>query len=268
MKKYLILSALLLGLLGNVFAQDGGFAPAAGDFSGAVLFGRGSYQTYGLDIPSAAGTNTSWSVSGSAPYLNAVEPNYNDVSNMFAVEGRYFITNTIALKMSGGAIFRGTPSRPNIPGYTSYSVPNASWIPYYNAVVQSKSTDAVLNIGADYLFPSKKFDRLFPYLGANIPLGYGRRSQFDPTIADVNGLPMVVDISERHVEIIAFGLQAVAGFDFYLAEGLYTGFEFKPVSYVYSYSRKIPAAGLEVLEADTHTWSFMSQIYFKLGFRF
>ncbi|MBK9391348.1 MAG: hypothetical protein IPN68_14570 [Bacteroidetes bacterium] len=107
MKKYLILSALLLGLLGDVFAQDGGFAPAAGDFSGAVLFGRGSYQTYGLDIPSVAGTSTGWNVSGSAPYLNAVEPNSNDVSNMFAVEGRYFITNTIALKMSGGAILRG-----------------------------------------------------------------------------------------------------------------------------------------------------------------
>ncbi|MBK9391349.1 MAG: hypothetical protein IPN68_14575 [Bacteroidetes bacterium] len=155
-----------------------------------------------------------------------------------------------------------------MPGYTSSSVPNASWIPYYNAVVQSKTVDAVLNIGADYLFPSKKFDRLFPYLGANIPLGYGRRSQFDPTIQDVGGIPVVMEVSERHVEIIAFGLQSVAGFDYYLAEGLYTGFEFKPVSYVYSFSRKIPAAGLEVLEADTHTWSFMSQIYFKLGFRF
>jgi hypothetical protein len=261
----------LLGLLGNVFAQDGGFAPAAGDFSGAVLFGRGSYQTTGLDLPPAAGTSSNagyWNISGSAPYLNAVEPNYNDVSNMFAVEGRYFISSVIALKLSGGTILRSTPARGNIPGYQSSSVPNSTWIPNYNAVVQYKSTDIVVNMGADYLFPSKKFDRLFPYLGANIPFGYGRKSQYDPTIADVNGVPVVVDVAERHAEIIAFGLQAVAGFDFYLMEGLYTGFEFKPVSYVYSFSRKIPGAGLEVLEADTHTWSFMSQIYFKLGFRF
>jgi len=156
MKKYIITSALLVGLLCNILAQDGGFAPVAGDFSGAVLFGRGNFQVSGLDIPYAAGTNTSWTVSGSAPYLNAVEAGSNDVSNMLGVEGRYFFTDKIALKVSGGAILRATPARINIPGYTSSSTPNAAWIPYYSAVVQDKRVDVNLNIGGEYMFPSKK----------------------------------------------------------------------------------------------------------------
>jgi hypothetical protein len=271
MKKCIITSALILSLLGCVFAQDGTgtMGPAAGSFSGAVLFGRGSFLSSGLDIPSAPYSNTSWSVSGSAPYLNSVEAGYNDVSNMLGVEGKYFFTNSLALKMSGGAIFRGTPARVNLPGITDPNAPNAAWIPAYNSVQQDQRVDANLNIGADFVFPSKKYERVFPYVGLNVPLMYGRRTQYDPTITfNSDGSFVIADVGARHVEIMGFGLQSVAGIDYYLAEGLFFGFEFKPISYVYAFNRKIPAPGLEVLEADTHTWSYFSQIYFKLGFNF
>ena len=72
----------------------------------------------------------------------------------------------------------------------------------------------------------------------------------------------------RHVEGFGFGAQAVGGVDYYLMEGLYFGFEIKPVSYIYSYSAKYPAPGLEALEADNHTISFFSQSFLKVGFRF
>jgi hypothetical protein len=98
---------------------------------------------------------------------------------------------------------------------------------------------------------------------------YGRRTLYDPTITlNQDGSFVIADISERHAEIAGFGLQLVAGFDYYIAKGLYTGFEFKPASYVYAFNIKLPAAGLETLEAETHTFSFFSQIYLKLGFRF
>jgi len=268
MKKCIIISALVFGLLGSVLAQDGGFGPAAGDFSGAVLFGRGNFLTSGLDIPSAPGYYSSWSVSGSAPYYNVVEANYNDATNIVGIEGRYFFTDRIALKVSGGAILRSTPPRTNLPGYYPSGVPVSSWIPAYSAVEQKNYMDANLNIGADYLFPSSKFERVFPYVGANIPFYYGRRSAYDPTIIDNNGIPTVVDVSMRHVEIVGFGIQAVSGIDYYLAEGFYLGCEVKPVSYVYAISRKLPAAGLEIWEADTHTFTFFSQVFLKLGFRF
>lgn len=270
MKKCIIISALLLGLLGSVFAQeDSGFGPAAGDFSGAVLFGRGSFLSTGLDVPSAPWTNYNWTVSGSAPYQNSVEAGLNDVSNMLGVEGRYFVTSRIAVKLSGGAIYRGTPARDYVPGLMDPNSPNATWIPIYNAVQQDSRVDFNLNIGGDYIFPSKKFDRIFPYVGANIPLLYGRRTQYDPTITlESNGGFVIADVGMRHAEVFGFGLQTVAGVDYYIAKGLYFGFEFKPISYVYAFNRKIPAPGLVPLEADTHTWSFFSQIYCKLGFRF
>jgi opacity protein-like surface antigen len=273
MKKYIIISALLLGLLGSVCAQDDAesFGPAAGDFSGAVLFGTGSFLDAwpNLVIPSAPYNNSSWSVSGYAPYQSTVEANYNYISNMVGVEGRFFVTNRIALKMSGGAIYRGTPPRDNLPGVIDPNSPNAAWIPYYEAVQQDESVDFNFNLGGDFIFPSKKFERIFPYVGANIPLLYGRRTQFDPTITfESDGSFVIADVGMRHVEVVGFGLQAVAGVDYYIAKGLYFGFEFKPISYVYAFNRKFPAPGLEPLEADTHTWSVFSQIYCKLGFRF
>lgn len=271
MKKYIIISALLLGLLGSVCAQDatGSFGPAKGDFSGAVLFGRGNFLTTGLDVPLAPGTNTGWYVSGSAPYQNSVEAGYADVSNMAGVEGRYFLTNRFALKLSGGAIIRSTPPRDNMPAVILYNSPNATWIPYYYAVQKDERVDLNLNLGVDYIFPSTRFERVFPYVGANIPFMYGRRTLYDPTITtDVYGNPVVTDIGMRHAEVVGFGLQAVAGVDYYISKGLYFGFEFKPVSYVYAFNSKIPAPGLEALKADTHTWSFFSQIYCKLGFNF
>jgi len=268
MKKYIIISALLLGLLANVLAQDEGFGPSAGDFSGAVLFGRGNFLTSGLDIPSAASTNYYWSVSGSAPNLN-IDANSNDASNIVGAELRFFLSGRVALKASGGAILRNTPPRDNIPGIIDPNSPNATWIPYYNAVQQSESVDANFNLGMDLLFPSKKFDRMFPYLGFNVPFMYGRRSQYDPTITlESDGSATITDIGLRHVEIFGFGLQTVAGIDYYVAKGMYMGFELKPVSYIYAFNIKIPAPGLEPLEADTHTFSAFSQIYLKLGFRF
>ena len=271
MKKCIIISALMLGLFVSVFAQDeaGSAGPTAGSFSGAVLFGRGSFLSSGMDVPSAPYNYTNWSVSGSAPYLSSVEAGYNDVSNMLGVEGRYFFSNKFALKMSGGAIYRGTPARVNLPGVIDPYAPNAAWIPAYNSVMQEERVDANFNLGADIFFPSKKYEKVFPYMGVNVPVMYGRRTQFDPTITyNSDGSFVIADVGVRHAEVIAFGLQYVAGIDYYIAKGLFFGFEFKPVSYVYAYNRKIPAPGLEVLEADTHTFSFFSQIYFKVGFNF
>jgi hypothetical protein len=271
MKKYIIISALLIGLLPNVLAQDEttSFGPAKGDFSGAVLFGRGSFLSTGLDVPSAPYNNTGWTVSGSAPYLNSVEAGYNDVSNMLGVEGKYYFSNKFALTISGGAIYRGTPSRASLPSVIDPNAPNAAWIPAYNAVVLDERIDASFNLGADFIFPSKKYDRIFPYVGANIPIMYGKRSQFDPTIVtNSDGSFYIADVGVRQAEIVGFGLQSVAGIDYYIAKGFFFGFEFKPISFVYSFNRKAPAPGLEVLEADTHTWSFFSQIYCKIGFNF
>ena len=282
MKKLSILAWMLAATLG-VYAQDSGtttttssgdgaadYAPAAGDFSGALLFGRGNFLYSGLDVTSTA--NLSWTVPGSAPYNNTVDANSNDVTNMVGAELRYFLMDNIALKLSGGAIIRNTPAQANVPGFIDSNTNSAAWIPAYAAVKADNRVESNVNLGAEYHFGSK-YNRLFPYAGLTVPFYYSRQSFYDPTIIypdpSSSGQDIdVVDVGIRSTEIIGFGGQLVGGFDFYLFEGFYTGFEIKPVSVVYAYSTKSPGPGLPAGEAQNTTISFFTQPFIKLGFRF
>src|SRR5687768_3676385 len=120
MKKYTILAWMLLVSLGCVYAQDAttttttttttgsgdaaDYAPAAGDISAAIIFGRGNFLNNGLTLVQTA--NASWTVPGTAPYNNTQEVNSNDITNIVGAEARYFLMDNIALKLSGGAIIR------------------------------------------------------------------------------------------------------------------------------------------------------------------
>lgn len=264
---------MLFGMLGGVHAQDsstesgGGsasYAPEAGDLSGAILFGRGNFLN-NTGVPRSAGTNPNWVVPGNAPQANMVSTNENSISNIVGAEMRYFLQSNMALKLSGGAIVRNTPARPNIPGGMNNG-DNATWIPDYQAVEADNSIDMNLNIGSEYHF-SSKYSRLFPYAGVTVPFYYSRSSMYNPTITEGEN-PTIMDVGMRHVETYGLGIQAVGGVDYYLMEGLYFGFEVKPVSYIYAFSEKMPAPGLETLQADNHTVSFLSQTFLKVGFRF
>ncbi|MFO7743965.1 MAG: BT1926 family outer membrane beta-barrel protein [Psychroflexus sp.] len=238
-----------------------------GDFSFAVLFGRGNFFSSNLVAPPSP--QGEWTVPGTAPYADFVSANDNDASNMVGVEGRYFVTGNIALKLSGGAIIRDTPSRMNIESASDFSEDNNQvWIPNYAAVKSNEQVDINVNLGAEYHFDSR-FKRISPYLGFSVPFYYARRSMYDPSIiSGSNEEPVIVDIGNRHLEVIGAGAQLVAGIDFHLLEGFYIGIETKPVSYIYSYSTKSPGPGFEHLEADSHTFSFLAQNFLKLGFKF
>jgi hypothetical protein len=106
---------------------------------------------------------------------------------------------------------------------------------------------------------------MFPYIGLNVPFFYGRMTLYDPTITtDASGDIIIADVSERHAEIAGFGLQLVAGVDYYIAKGSYTGFEFKPAPYKYAFNIILPAAVLESLEAETHTFAFFHRYILNL----
>lgn len=282
---------MLFTMLCGLYAQDStktkapsGFAPSAGDFTGAILFGRGNYLTSGLGVPnspSGSYSSGSWVVNSQNPYANNVEVSGNDISNLIGLEGRYFITNRIAAKLSGGAIIRNTPAFDNLPGYIPLDpngrpTPNSAWLPAYDAVIADHQMDINVNVAGEYHFTTK-YERLFPYVGLTLPYYYARRSMYNPTInmgdlvspANPADDPnYIVDVGVRRAEIFGTGFQAVAGFDYYIAEGLYFGFETKPISYLYMYSGKNPAPGLESLDAKSITWSFLTQTFFKIGIRF
>lgn len=272
---------MLAVMLGSVYAQEPekkeeepSFLPKAGDFTGAILFGRGNFLNSGLvapPLPNYSGSTPTWTIPGSAPFNNTVgADNSNSVNNIVGVEARYFFTDKIALKLSGGAIIRNTPAQNNLPGVLDPNGPNAAWIPAYNAIVADNQADVNINIGGEYHFITKN-KRLSPYVGLTVPIYYGRRSQYDPTIDDTkqpDDPGYIVDVGVRHAQLVGYGLQAVGGVDYYLMEGLYFGFEIKPISYVYSYTSTIPAPGLEPMKADNHTWSFFAQTFLKIGFKF
>lgn len=297
MKKYIILTLTLLACIGISFAQDEdsgssddedtGFERKAMDFTGAITFGRGTYLDWGSTPSSPGGSSGSWSVNGSAPSTN-IDANQNGVSNMIGGEARFFILDNIAVKLSGGAILSNTPARQNIQYFENDSnSPNATWIPQYASVEADNRVETNINIGGEYHFSTKP-ERIFPYLGANFNYYYSRRSVFDPTINysnavaaqtnsgsgysgsspgnPINDPTYIADVGIRSVFVHGIGGQAVAGLDFYLLDGLYAGFEIKPVSYLYAYNTKIPGPGLESWQAETHTWSFFSQPVFKIGF--
>lgn len=304
MKKYLILTiALLAGISFTVYAQDedtgsdateetddsGNLRAKAGDITGAILFGRGSFLSYG-SVPSAPGSNSNWTVSGNTPTAN-VSVSGSSATNMIGGEARYFITDEIAATISGGAIIRNTPALQNvqyfyinpsgspgdlIPGNDPNTV-NSGWIPHYGSVVADNSIESNINVGGEYHFPSARFNRLFPYLGANFNYYYSRRSVYDPSIyysaqyifgtAGTGGTDVLVyDIGVRSSVVQGMGGQAVAGIDIYVSPGIFVGLSTRPVSYLYIYNEKIPAPGLEPLESTSHTWSFFSQTFIKVGF--
>lgn len=240
------------------------FAPQKGDFTAQMLFGRGAYlNSPNLLVPSSSNNA---SVSGAAPYVNDIDANSNDVSNMIGAEFRYYATNKFAIKLSGGAILRNTPYVINIPGV--WDSVNSEWIiPPYDTVDATEEAEANVSIGAEFLFNTKN-DRLFPYVGFALPFDYARRSVFTPPSIDASGNVTIPDYGTRHIEITAFGVQAIAGVDYYLAKDVFFGFEVKPVSYTYAYSIKSPSPGLFNAEADNNTLSFFAQFSMKIGFKF
>ena len=276
MKKYLILCFILVLSLSSVNAQDKDskhvcdtdsccvaadkFAPQKGDFTAAMVFGRGAFLNDGLYVPTSYG-----SVNGVAAYDNTVDANENSVSNMVGAEGRYYVTNKFAISFSGGAILRNTPAQLGIPAVTDVS--GTVLIPAYSSVVADERVDVRVAIGGQWLFKTKN-ERLFPYLGFALPFDYARRSLYDPTIEVDGDNIAITNLGASHVDITAFGVQAVAGVDYYIAKDLFFGFEVKPVSFTYAYSINSPAPEFKNLEAENNTVSFFAQFNFKLGFKF
>jgi hypothetical protein len=299
MKRNIILTVLFSAMLGGLYAQDSlkkagpSFLPQKGDFSGAILFGRGNFLNSGLQVsqtpsltavaptpgsPSGLGVTYqyNWYVGGTSPYNNTVQANDNNVTNIIGGELRYFLLDRLALKLSGGAIISNTPARGNVPGFIvtdkdgNVTTTAAAWLPAYNAVVADSRSDININLGVEKHF-APKYSKLSPYAGLTVPFFYGRRSQYDPTINDAKNPSdplFIVDIGVRHAELVGFGLQSVAGLDYYLMEGFYFGFEMKPISYVYSYTTMRPGPGLPVQKAENHSVSFFAQTFLKIGFKF
>ncbi|UMB53160.1 hypothetical protein MKD41_12545 [Lutibacter sp. A64] len=246
------------------------FAPQKGDFTAQMLFGQGNFANYTLYVPSSSASNPSSSsastIYSSPLYVGEVSANDNSITNMTGAEFRYYVSNKIALKASGALILRNTPYQVNTPGV--FDTANNVWIiPEYGSVDATEQTQAQFSIGAEFLLKTKN-ERLFPYVGVNLPFDYARGSVFTPAHIDALGNVTIPDTGSRHYEVVAYSAQAIAGVDYYIAKGLFLGFEIKPISYTYATSVKSPAPELSNLEVENSTFSMFAQYNFKVGFKF
>lgn|SRR5690606_32060706 len=260
MKRYIFLTVLVLFSIMDTNAQQDSeqiTGPKKGDYTGSLLLGRGRFLQTGLTVPGPVPQ----SVSGDAPYLSTLSTNDNNITNMIGAEVRYFVSDRVALMISGGAIIRHTPGMTNIPGVTASS--NASSIPEFESIVETNQVDLNVNIGSQYFFINN-YKRVHPYLGVSIPFYYAERSEFDPAI---NGTE-VVDISERRVSLYGVGAQTTAGIDYYLGKAFFLGLEIKTINYVFAKSTKYAGPGFGERSAQTSTLSFFSQPFIRIGFKF
>ncbi|MEM6893311.1 MAG: BT1926 family outer membrane beta-barrel protein [Bacteroidota bacterium] len=286
MKTYLALCCTVLFCLSFAQAQQTDseavdYTPKKGDFTGAILFGRGNFLD-NINVPDSPASNPLWTVDGAAPFANTLDANTNNIGNIAGGEARYFIKNNIALKAGLGFIHRSTPALDNIQRFffddndniVDGNDPSAvveSWIPNYSAVNENQVSQFYLTIGGEYHFKSRISNRISPYVGANLNYYSARTLEYDPTVIffGTESEPdfTTTDIEERTAKLYGVGYQFTGGIDFYLLQGLYCGFEVRPMTFIYARGEQLPSPGLEVRESSTTTWAFFTQTHFKIGFR-
>lgn len=264
------------------FAQDNlslqiadveGVTPEAGDLSFSLLLGRSNFL-YTPYVPNGPGNSSNWTTYSSTAFIPQTSTT-NELTNMVGTEIRYFVLQKLAIKVNGGAVIRSNPGVVNTPTVIDYNAPNVTWIPAYASVEGTKDLNLNFSLGIEFQ-SSTKFSRLFPYYGISFPFYYSLRSEYDPasyTRNVYNGSSSVAelylqDIGWRHGEQAAFGAQLVGGFDYYLMEGMFIGFEIKPFSYIYSFNTVSPGPGLPKLQTESTTIGVFSQPLLKMGFRF
>jgi len=256
---------------GFAFAQNG-FGPVAGDITVSLQLGRAE-SFYNLQYVQKPVNTYDGQYTLSAPYATTVSPDDNSLVNMIGVEGKYFVSDQIAVRLSGMGIIDLTPAQEETPGTTvslydlfdyetvqrlqSQGVTNVL-IPSY-ASIESKTTHRFVgNIGADYYFQVAS-PRVHPYLGVLATLNYGRHQYY--TLDDD-------DLGPRFFETYGIGASLTGGVDYYLAEGMFVGLEIKAFSYLYSVNNLSPMPGVESYDSDSHTIGFLTNPMFKIGFKF
>ncbi len=231
--------------------------PKKGSFTVGLLLGRGHFINTNLAVGKP--------VSGAAPYVRSVDANENNFANMIGVEGKYFITNKMAVTLRGGAILRHTPERLNIPGVKN-AASGEMVVPAYNAVVGQDRTEIHVAPGLQW-YLNLKSARLQPYVGFALPMDYARETLYDPTVIVENGVVTQHSYGASNADLFGFGAQGVAGLDYFLTKELFIGFEVNPVSVQYVFMGKEPQPGTILRESENLTYSFFGQFAFKLGFK-
>jgi hypothetical protein len=245
MKKLLILIAFLMFVIVGQAQEDS--LTKKNTFTVSVNFGIGSY--IGIDAPAP---------NLPSHKLSAPMTAWFSKTPILDLEGRWFVADNWALKLTGGFAYSYNPAYNNGMIGDEPDVPGG--YPSYEAVPNSSNMQFAIGVGGERYYGIKS-NRLFLRVGGEIVYAYGCVKENGD---EYNINPTGASIGEAY----AFRVAPVTGLDYYFTTQLFAGIDVRPVSYQYSVYSIRPQVGLPLLSSDNHSFSFISQPTIKLGFRF
>jgi len=254
-----------------------GLLPQTGDFTASLLLGRGQFPA----VYSAPDSNAG-SISSPSSSTFITSANANSLVNMIGVEGRYFATDNIAIKLSAGFLTANTPGRQQIEGVFG----EVSNVPTIESVEANVTTQLRVEFGGEYHFDVKS-QRLSPYVGLAVPFYYSKDNEYDPgfdysttsttTVANTSGGTTTTTSTTGSVDdvngvrrsiLVGISTQAVAGVDYHFNKDIYFGVQVNAVGYEYAFLQQSSGEGLPVAKASTYGFNFFTTPVVKLGFKF
>ncbi len=244
-KSFYLIAIFLLGSF-SVFAQGqksqhDAVRPEKNDVMLSVNFGVSSFLGTSAPAPNSS------SYSNSAPTGGWFEKTPN-----LTVEGRWFMSEKWAWKLTGGFAFSTSPEYSEVTGI-------AGEIPTYKSVPAANNLQFSLGLGADYYLPAR-WNKLLLRVGPECVFGYGREIKNAVDSEDYMGS----SIGGAY----AFSLAPVFGADYFVSPNLFLGFDVRAVEYTYSIYSVRPQAGLGLLSSDNHSFAALARPTIKLGIRF
>lgn len=244
--------------------------PKAGDLSAAIKFGKAlsfsdlnASELYRSGQVNYNNTLPKLQTPSSADFSTE-----NSVTNMIGAEIKYFLTDRVALRLSGGGSIQSTPSKDAISGVEDPAGEYypGTYLPAYSMSEGHTKQQYFMDLGTDYYFSTST--RVTPYAGIQFNGSYAQMELFDGYAGLDSNNEVIPTKDTRKGEAFAWGGSLVGGADYYLAEGFFIGIEIKAFNYMYAGKKVYPQSGMEPQTADNHNWLFLSQPSMKLGFSF
>lgn len=222
-------------------------------------------SSYGLESPEGVDT-----------YLNINGINYNSIGTIAGLQGKYFVTDCVAINASFSMAINLTPSKNFVEG-DAVTVPDMV-IPSQRYINASMKNNWYVSVGADRYFSSERFARVHPYLGAAVGFQMARITSSEPYTgltyddgttngSEANVPAQVYQAGIKCGQLMGIKAAAVAGIEYSLAPGFLLGFEFHPAAYRYDIIQLAPK-GFDKYNATNHNIKVFDMPMLKLGFRF
>ncbi len=271
MMKLKYINTIIL-LVGIVYCASAQYASKAGDVVFGIKYGQAATFADVTVSEVNSGTNPFYSQPGNG--VNLSEPSlgvysFGRANSTLGIEIKYFVTDDIAVRLNGGGLFGGAPSKDYVEGVADPDGINypGTYIPGHNMFEGRAKQSYFVDLGGDY-YLSSKYERVAPYAGLQFNGLYSQLIVFDGYRGLDGNQEVLPTYDDRKGEAYALGGSLVFGVDYFLTEALLIGIEAKAVNYMYSVKNVFHQSGTRAQSVDAHTTTFLAQPAIKVGIRF